>query len=94
MLYQFIGSGALSGKILFVRIINNKIEVYFRAGQAKKGQLCPAGLGKGFGQGPAGLEPPAGAGNRNEPSQIIFNNPRSSIKPEITPDPNYQLTKK
>ncbi len=31
---------------------------YFRLSQ---GQACPAGLGKRFNQGPAGLEPPTGA---------------------------------
>ncbi len=37
------GSGALSGKMILVRIVeNNKIDDYL-------GQLCPAGLGKGLG---------------------------------------------
>ena len=31
-----MGSGALSGKMLLVRIVeNNKIDAYFRAGQVK-----------------------------------------------------------
>ncbi len=33
LLYTKIGSGALSGKVLLVRIIeNNEIEAYFRSG--------------------------------------------------------------
>ncbi len=33
---RYIGSGALSGKMLLVRIIeNNKIDAYFRSGQVK-----------------------------------------------------------
>ncbi len=51
--------------------------------------------------GPRGLEPPAGLINRSKTNslQIIFNNPRSSIKPGSASDPfmvqpsNYQITK-
>ena len=52
------------------------------------GQFRPAQLGKGLPKGPAG------ARNRKKTlSQIIFNNPRSSIKPESVPDPkNLTLT--
>ena len=45
-----MGSGALSGKMLLVRIVeNNKIDAYFREGQVKYTQLCPVGFGKGLG---------------------------------------------
>ncbi len=53
-----------------------------------KGWLCPARLGNGLRYGPAGLESPTGLeiAKKNPPSQIIFKNPRSSIKPESAPD--------
>ncbi len=70
-------------------------------GQVKlnKGQLRPAGLGKGLGQCPAELEPPEGARNslKKHPlrPKLIFNNPRSIIKPGSAPDPkkviNYEF---
>ena len=44
---------------------------------------------KGIIIGPTGLDPPAGVKKGKTPPQIIFNNPRSSIKPGIVPDPNY-----
>ncbi len=45
-----LGSGALSGKMLLVRIVeNNKIYALLRAGRLSKGSLCPVGLGKGVG---------------------------------------------
>ncbi len=53
-----------------------------------KGQLCPAALGKGLGQGTAGLEPTAGAKNKkNKPTKLVFNIPRSYILPLTAPDP-------
>ncbi len=36
-----------------------------------------------------GLEPPAGLETGETPPQIIFNNPRSSIKPGSAPDPTF-----
>ncbi len=58
----------------------------------RKGQLCPAELGKGLGQGPAGLELTVRARNRKKTLlQTIFNNPRSSIKPESAPDPKFYM---
>ena len=53
--------------------------------------FCPAGLEIGLGYGLAGLEPPARARNSQKKPQIIFNNPRSSIKPESAPDPIIYL---
>lgn len=36
-----------------------------------------------------GLEPPQGLKKEEKtPPKLIFNNPRSSIKPESAPDPN------
>ena len=66
-----------------------------------KSQLCPAGLGKQLGQGPAGLEPPPpprpsrDQNQEKTPYQIIFNNLRSTIKPGSAPDPStvYQIKK-
>ena len=53
-----------------------------------KGLLCPAGLEKGIGKGPAELEPWQGLENgKNTPSNN-FKNPRSSIKPGSAPDPS------
>ncbi len=44
------GSGALSGKTLLVRIVeNNKIDDYLGQVKLGKGWLCPAGLGNGLG---------------------------------------------
>ena len=49
-LMGYLGSGALSGKILPVRIIaNNKINAYCGQVRLNKGQLYPALLGKGLG---------------------------------------------
>ena len=43
MYIRCVGSGALSGKLLLVKIVeHNKINACFRAGK-----LCPAGLEKG-----------------------------------------------
>ncbi len=43
------GSGALSGKMLLVRIVkNNKIHDYLGQVRLSKGYLCPAVLGKGI----------------------------------------------
>ncbi len=60
-------------------------------GQARlsKGQLFPTGLEKRLGYGPAVLDHPTGARNREEEKnfQPISNNPRSSILPERVPDP-------
>ena len=39
---------------------------------------------------PTGLKPPTGARNRRKKNQIIFTNPRSSIKPGSAHDPNFQ----
>ncbi len=64
-----LGSGALSGKML---LENNKVDDYPGQVWRSKGLLCPAGLGKGL--SPQGLE-------IGKKAQIIFNNPRSSIKP-------------
>ena len=47
---QCFGSGALSGKMLLLRIFeNNKIDAYFRVGWLSKGWLCPVWLGKWLG---------------------------------------------
>ena len=54
-----IGSGALSDKMLLVRIVeNNEIYGYLSQVRKSKGYFCPAGLGKGLKKDPAGLEPP------------------------------------
>ena len=43
------GSGALSGKMLLVRIVeNNKIDDNLGQVRLSNGQLCPAGIGKGL----------------------------------------------
>ena len=55
-MYKLLGSGALHGKLLIVRFIeNNKIDAYFRSGQ-----------------GPTGLEPPGGAKNRKHTPSAYF----------------------
>ncbi len=75
----FIGSGALSGKMLLVSIVeNHKIDDYLDQVRLSKGQLFPAGLGKGLGQCPAGFR-----NRKNTP--LYFNNPRSNIKPKSVP---------
>ncbi len=54
-----------------------------------KGQLCPAGLGKGLIQGPAGTR------NRKKiPLQLILNNHRSNILPASTFDPKHETSLK
>ncbi len=60
----------------------------FILGQVRlsKGYLCPTGIGKGLGQGPAELKAPAGARVEKTPPQIIFNNARTSIKLESALD--------
>ncbi len=62
-----LGSGANSGKMLVRVVENNIIDVYVGQVRLSKGKLCPAGLVKGLGQGPAGLEPLAVA-RKNIPS--------------------------
>ncbi len=50
----FFGSGALSSKMLLVRIIeNNKIDAYLGQVRLSKGYLSPAGSGKRLRNGPA-----------------------------------------
>ncbi len=79
-----IGSDALSGKMLLKRIVEMiKLRLILGQNRLSKYELCPAGLGKELGQ-----YPPTGARNRKKTTlQIIFNNPRSSIKPGSAPDP-------
>ncbi len=62
------------------------------SGQARlsKGLLCTAGLEKWLGYDSIDLSPPQGL-QIGQPPQIIFNNSRSSIKPESAPDPNNLL---
>ncbi len=49
-MYRKTGSGALPGKLLLVRIIeNHNLDAYLGQIRLSKGQLCPAGLGKGLG---------------------------------------------
>ena len=44
-----IGSGALSGKMLLLRIIeNNKLMIILGQVRLSEGWLCPAGLGTGL----------------------------------------------
>ena len=47
---MIFGSGAVSGKMLLVRIIENK-KIMLSLGQVRliKGKLCPTGLGNGVG---------------------------------------------
>ena len=48
----------------------------------------PRRVKKEFRIGPCRVRAPAGDGNRKKtPSQIIYNNPRSSIKPGSVSDP-------
>ena len=51
--------------------------------------FCPAGLGRDQDRAPQGQRPPQGLDQIQAkiPSQIIFNNPRYSIKPGNPPDP-------
>ncbi len=71
--YAAFGSGALSGKMLPVRIvINNKIDDYLGQVRLSKGYLCPAGLGKGLRYGPSGLEPPSGVRNSKKDQLKLF----------------------
>ncbi len=55
----------------------------------RKGNFCPAGIGKRLGLGTTVLDPKAGARNKKKktPIQLIFNNPITSILPGITPNP-------
>ncbi len=47
---ETFGSGALSDKMLLVRIVEyNKISDYLGQVRLSKGLLCPPGLGKGLG---------------------------------------------
>ena len=44
-----LGTGALSGKMLLVRNVeNDKIDDHLGQVRLSKGKLCPAGLGKGL----------------------------------------------
>ena len=53
------GSGALSGKMLLVRIAeNNKIDDYFRSGVVKLGIAVPRRVRKGIGIGPRRVRTP------------------------------------
>ena len=62
---KHIGSDALSGKMLLAKIFEtNKTVPFFGKVRFTKGYICPARLVKGLGEGPAGLEPPAGTKNR------------------------------
>ena len=56
-LWLNMGSGALNCKMLIVRIIENN-KIYACLGQVRlsKGYIWPTWLGKGLGQGPAGLK--------------------------------------
>ncbi len=59
--------------MFLVRIVeNSKIDDYLGQFWLGKGQLYPAGLGKGLVKVPAGLVPLAEARNRKKPFQIIF----------------------
>ncbi len=82
---KIIGSGALSIKMLLVRIVENYI-IYDYLGQVRlsKGQLCPIGLGKGT----AGLELPAVARNNKKNSLKLFSiipDPASNQKVHLIP---------
>ncbi len=79
----------MSAKMLHESIVENyKIDAYLGQVWLSKGWLCPAVLGKGLGQGSAWLEPPcSGQKQEKTPPQIISNNPRSSIKPDMHQSP-------
>ncbi len=55
---------SLFDKLLLVSIQNNKIDAYLGQVRLSKGQLSPAGLGKGLGYDHAVSESPTGAINR------------------------------
>ncbi len=81
-----IGSVALSGKMLLVRIVeNDKIDAHL--GQVK--------LRKGIMIGPFKARAPRRCQKREKkPTKRIFNNPRSSIKPGSAPDQNIFFMQK
>ena len=59
-----MGSCALSGKMLLVRIVeNDKTDAYFRAVYVKQRLALPRTVRKGIRICPARLEPPEGARN-------------------------------
>ena len=67
------------------------IKLMIIVGQVRlsKGQLCPAGLGKRLGQGPAELEHPAGARNRTTPHPHVFSMILDPALPGSVPDPKF-----
>ena len=81
LIYQPLGSGAFSGKMLLVRMIeNNKINAFFRL-------ALPCKVSKGIMIVPRRVRsPPYGLEIGNELPQIIFNILRSSIKTRSAPD--------
>ncbi len=57
--YKVMGSGALSGKMLLVSIVeNNKIDAYLGLVWLSKGWLCPARVRKGIRIGPRKVRTP------------------------------------
>ncbi len=65
--YYILGSGALSGKMLLVRIVKNKkIDDYLGQVRLSKVQLCPARLEKMIRIGPRRVKAPVGSRNRNK----------------------------
>ncbi len=83
------GSGALPGKMLLVRILNNNtIDAYSRSCQVKLRFALSCSVRKG----PHRVGAPASARKKKKtPTKLISDNPRSSILPESGPDPNFFL---
>ena len=68
-----IGSGALFGKMVLIRIVeNNKIDAYFRAGWVNHMLALPNMVRKGIRKEPTGFVLPTGAKDRkNYPLKFI-----------------------
>ena len=79
-----------ASKIFLVRIIeNNRIDPFFCLVQVS---FAPLGQERDQDKALQGQSSLQGLEVEKTPPQIIFNNPRSSIKPEIAPDTNHILT--
>ncbi len=90
---KYLGSGALSVKMLHVMIVdNNTIDVYLGQVRLSKDLHCPVGR-KDIRIEPCSVIAPGRDWNRKKTQpQIISNNLRSSIKPENAPDPIFRIS--